>query len=271
MSEYAPRAITALFDKIAASTSAVMSGVIGDAAHTYGYHRGRNYIPADDYSVSMHAEDRQGDGEAACGLDLTWGNASDQYTVSRRLLDAANDSRMSKCREFYGSVDGSTVCGYDYAGGYAVTSDDSHLWHVHISLLRLYGSSSDPAELDGIAAVITGGSGGGGGSTTPPPSSGGTLHRPWPSYMPTDQYFGLITGPNESHGGYYVEEQPDVRAIQERMQALGYAPSVAGWADGIFEQPTADAVAAWQRALYAAQTSRYGEVWTDDWQRLFTY
>jgi hypothetical protein len=29
-------------------------------------------------------------------------------------------------------------------------------------------------------------------------------------------------------------------------------------------------VAAWQRAKYAQQTSRYGEIWSDDWARLFS-
>ena len=269
MGEYAPAAIQGLFNKIdAAIPGAIMGGIVGDQAHTYGYHRCRNVLPPDDYSVQL-ADDRAGDGDAASGLDISWDNASDQHTVSQRLMDAVHDSRMYACREAYGSVDGVNVCGTDYTSGWQAwsgASDDSHLWHVHISILRRY--ANDDAALDGIAQVVTGGSGG---SSQPPPSSGGTLRRPWPSYMPADEYFGLITGPDESHGGYYANEQPDVKAIQQRLQALGYAPNVAGWADGLYEQPTADAVAAWQRALYAALTSRYGEVWSDDWQRLFTY
>lgn len=113
-----------------------------------------------------------------------------------------------------------------------------------------------------------------GGAPAPAPG-GAVLRRPWPSYMPQAQYFGLITGPNESHGGYYPAERADVKALQQRLIVLGYVPGVtnpaSGWADGLFEQPTADAVARWQRAKYAAQTSRYGEVWSDDWARLFTY
>jgi hypothetical protein len=154
MVEYAPKAITNLFNKIDAKIpAALMGGIIGDSAHTYGYHRGRNYVSSSDYSCQL-AADKQGDGEAACGLDISWSAASSQYTVSQRLLNAKNDSRMYACREFYGSTDGKYVCGWDYAGGYAVTSDSSHLWHVHLSILRQYANND--AALDGIAQVITG-------------------------------------------------------------------------------------------------------------------
>lgn len=163
MTEYAPSAIQGLFNDIkAVIPQAVMGGILGDSAHTYGYHRGRNYVSSSDYSVQL-ADDKQGDGEAACALDLSWSEASWQYTVSQRLLNAKHDSRMSACREFYGSTDGYNVCGWDYYGGYAVTSDDSHLWHIHLSILRKW--SNDSGALSGIADVITGvsGSGGGGG------------------------------------------------------------------------------------------------------------
>lgn len=155
MTEHAPAGITNLFNQIKAGIPAAQnSGIVGDSAHDYGYHRGRNYVGSDDYSVQL-AEDKQGDGEAACGLDLTWSEAQWQYTVSQRLLDAAHDSRMAPVREFYGSVDGVHVIGWDYPGGYPVTSDDTHLWHVHVSVLRAF--SNDTAALSGVAAVITGG------------------------------------------------------------------------------------------------------------------
>jgi hypothetical protein len=158
MAEHAPGGILRLFDKInAAIPEAINSGVVGDSAHDYGYHRGRNYLPSSDYSVT-YPEDREGDGEAACGLDLSWSDAQWQYTVSQRLLNAANDSRMHACREFYGSVDGRNVVGYDYYEGRPGTSDDTHLWHIHLSILRKYSESD--ADLDGIAQVITAGGSG---------------------------------------------------------------------------------------------------------------
>jgi N-acetylmuramoyl-L-alanine amidase len=87
--------------------------------------------------------------------------------------------------------------------------------------------------------------------------------------LPPGNYFGLISGPRESHGGYYVWERTYVKSIQRRLIRLGYVPGVqdvdSDWADGIFRQPTKDAVAAWKHEKWAAETTRFGEVWQDDW------
>lgn len=160
MVEFAPQAITNLFNTVNdRMPSALMGGIIGDQAHTYGYHRGRNYVGGNDYSVQT-PPDKKGNGEAACGLDISWNKAEDHYTASKRLLNAKNDSRMDVVREFYGSTDGRTVCGWDYWGNYAVTSDDSHLWHIHLSILRQYSENND--ALQKVADVITGKSSSGG-------------------------------------------------------------------------------------------------------------
>jgi len=157
MTEYAPNAIKHLFDTVhAAIPQAILSGIVGDSAHTYGYHRGRNYVGSNDYSVQT-PPDKKGNGEAASAIDMSWSEANWQYTVSQRLLNAKNDSRMNPIREFFGSTDGRNVCGWDYYGNYSVTSDDSHLWHVHISVLREYADND--AALQGVAQVITGASG----------------------------------------------------------------------------------------------------------------
>ncbi len=155
MAEYAPQAITDMFNAIKAGIpSALMAGIIGDSAHTYGYHRCRNVVSSSDYSVQK-PPDKKGDAQAACALDISWSKASDQYTVSKRLMAAKNDSRMAPIREFYGSENGTSVCGWDYYGGYPVTSDDSHLWHIHLSILREYATNT--AALQKVAEVITGG------------------------------------------------------------------------------------------------------------------
>jgi len=154
MAEYAPEAILRLFDAVrAAIPAAVNAGVIGDASHDYGYHRGRDYVGADDYSA-QYPQDLAGDGQAACGLDLSWTAEGPQFDVSARLLAAAADPRMYPVREFYGSTDGLDVCGWDYTGGYPVSSDDSHLWHVHLSIHREH--ANDWAALAPIADVIAG-------------------------------------------------------------------------------------------------------------------
>lgn len=126
--------------------------------------------------------------------------------------------------------------------------------HVHVSGLAADDENASPWPI----VYASGGSG----------PSEPHLRRSWPSYVPTNEYFGHISGPNASHGGYYAKEQPDIRAIQDRLNKLGYN---AGAVDGIFGNQTKSAVSRWQSALYAHLTTRYGEVWTDDWQRLFTY
>lgn len=94
---------------------------------------------------------------------------------------------------------------------------------------------------------------------------------PWP--LPRDHWFGLITGPAKSHGGYYEWERPYVRLIQQAVVRKGHVPGVtdpaSGWVDGLFEQPTADAVASWQRAEMPG-TEFFGQVWSDDWPKLLS-
>lgn len=157
MAEYAPQAIRDLFDQIkAAFPSAIMSGIIGDQAHTYGYHRGRHYVNAGDYSVQYGPEDTTGDGEAACGLDISYGNAADHYLVTQRMLDAVGNPAMDLCREYYGSTNGWDVVGYDYTEGHPASSDPSHCWHGHWSFRRLTATTSLRAVGDVITGTTTG-------------------------------------------------------------------------------------------------------------------
>ena len=109
-----------------------------------------------------------------------------------------------------------------------------------------------------------------GGWVQPPP-------QPAPSApafpLPRNEYFGLITGPSQSHGGYYASERPPIRMIQQALIRKGYVPGVSDpgsrWADGIFERPTADAVTRFQRAQMPG-TQFYGQVWWDDWAKLLS-
>lgn len=87
----------------------------------------------------------------------------------------------------------------------------------------------------------------------------------WP--LPRDHFFGLITGPERSHGGHYPYERPHVARIQQALQRKGFAPADPRWADGKFERPTYVSVEAWQRR-HMPGTQYYGEVWWDDWAKL---
>jgi hypothetical protein len=160
--EYAGKGPLACWEAIdAAVGSAQLSGIVGDQAHTYGYHRGRNYVPSSDYSVQQ-ADDQAGPGYAASALDVTLSDA-DMKAVSKRLNAAVNagDPRLRCLREWYGTIDGLTVTGRDVRTGNYLTSDDSHLWHVHLSFYRRW--ADDETEARQVAAVCTGSS-----STTTP-------------------------------------------------------------------------------------------------------
>lgn len=156
MAEHAPDGLQWLAREIIkVIPTAEMSGIVGDPSHTYGYHRARNVLPGGDYSVQLPT-DHRGDGDAASALDIKY-SAKWMKIVTQRLMDSAkdqNDPRLNCVREFFGTVNGSTVAGWDTYYGTPATSDDSHLWHVHISVLRQY--NNDKTKLADILSVIKG-------------------------------------------------------------------------------------------------------------------
>ena len=90
---------------------------------------------------------------------------------------------------------------------------------------------------------------------------------PWP--LPPGQYFGLITGPAASHGGFYPADQAYIRQIQQALIRQGYVPGVtdpaASWADGSYTQATQAAVLRFQQAAGLPKT---GNITAADWARL---
>lgn len=114
----------------------------GIYANKPGYHNCRSNLPTYDYSVCDQPPDGGGPSNKACAIDWTFPEAhSGNYTkiakYTTRLLNSAkdpNDNRLNGWREFYGQADtDSYVEGWDCRYGYAVTSDSSHLWHLHLS------------------------------------------------------------------------------------------------------------------------------------------
>ena len=92
---------------------------------------------------------------------------------------------------------------------------------------------------------------------------------PLPYPLPYGHYFGNIDGDERSHGGYYVSERPWIKSIQEALAILGFTPNgpadlTNGWCDGLFEQPTIDAAAAFQRKFRPNGTEFWGQIWDDD-------
>lgn len=138
--------------------SAVLSGIVGDPQHQAegGYHISREDQPdPDDYSIQL-AEDKEGPNNTAAAVDMNHSPA-EMLLVTNRLLASAkdvNDPRLNYTREFYGTVNGKSVQGWDTYYGRAATSDNSHLWHIHISFLRKY--VNDPVAMAAVLSVIKG-------------------------------------------------------------------------------------------------------------------
>lgn len=139
-----------------------LGGIVGDAAHGYGYHLAPNQLPNSDYSM-QEADDR-GSGvnsNYSSALDITMSHTG-MVAVTNNLLKAArdpDDDRVGIAREFYGQADeDSHVEGLihdddEYAWRDA-TSDSSHLWHVHIGFFRKW--NNDKAKLALFLEVLLG-------------------------------------------------------------------------------------------------------------------
>jgi hypothetical protein len=122
-----------------------------------------------------------------------------------------------------------------------------------------------PAELDwaypGVLEAL--------GFATPVPPVGPGHVPPWP--LLPGQYFGLESGPNESIGGHYPADRGWIRQIQQALIRKHDVPGVtdpaASWANGIYTEPTREAVLRFQKAAGLPQT---GNVKQADWARLLS-
>lgn len=94
---------------------------------------------------------------------------------------------------------------------------------------------------------------------TPPPVSPQAPIFP----LRPGHYFGLITGPDESHGGAFASERPWVEMIQKKLRDLGI---YLGAVDGKFGRLTFNAVWEFQKRKGIAVD---GEVGPQAWRALF--
>lgn len=137
--------------------AATFSGIVGDLQHRLegGYHISRQDQPSDNYSCQL-PEDREGRADDAAAVDMNM-MPKDMTLVTGRLLKSAkdkNDPRLDCVREFFGTLDGKVVTGWDCYNYEPSSSDDSHLWHLHMSILRKF--VRDAVALRGPLSVIKG-------------------------------------------------------------------------------------------------------------------
>ena len=156
MGEYAPDTLVAAGREIARRLGGTFSGVVGDQAHGYGYHRSRNELRrrglTGDYSILL-SDDTRGPGDAASAIDVKL-PPSQMVAVTKRLLARKESATATTyLREFFGTLDGRHVTGWDFRRQKSAIADDSHLWHLHLSVIRRY--ADDETAANAIVALTT--------------------------------------------------------------------------------------------------------------------
>jgi hypothetical protein len=152
-----PDAIEYLWEKLHEMEPTSQLG--GIFANKPGYHNTRDGNDPHNYSV-VDKQDKGGPGNLAAALDWTFPEAQhgDYTRISKyasKLLASGkdpNDTRLDWMREFYGQADkDSAVEGWDFRYVVAVSSDDSHLWHIHFSFSR---DSLTTANMDKLLDIL---------------------------------------------------------------------------------------------------------------------
>lgn len=159
MTTLAPNTLRWLFTEVKkVIPSAVLSGITGDSAHAARgcFHISRQDQPSGRYCVTP-PNDSRGPSDLASAIDINFSDAN-MKRVTTRLINAIDrkDPRAQHIAEVYGTANGRTVTGRLF-GDYA-TSDDSHLWHVHLAIHR--DAVTNPQVVRDVLAIIAG-------STTP--------------------------------------------------------------------------------------------------------
>jgi hypothetical protein len=215
----------------------------GIYAHKPGYHSSREENQANwpgNYSIKVSL-DRQGPSDKAAAIDYTMSDAEMRRRTGYLARAAERrDPRLAAVREFYGTLDSRSVYGRikdSRTGAWRASSaDSSHLWHVHISVLRAYTNTWE--ELAPLLSVL----------------AGESLDE-W-----RDRQGGIIMLPRKGQEGEHVE------TIQRMLVALGHDTVPPGGDaemryDGIYGDGTAAAVNAF-RARFGAEPANRVTPWT---------
>jgi hypothetical protein len=133
----------------------------GIYANKSGYHNSVNSNKKGwpgDYSIRLPLDLTMPDNKARA-IDLTMDDNQMVLRTGYLIASAQHpeDNRLYGVREFYGTVDLNNVTGLSQTGTgdwVWVTSDDSHLWHDHISEFTEYADDMDAQKA--IASVLSG-------------------------------------------------------------------------------------------------------------------
>ena len=132
-------------------------GAPGDNNHLRGRHRSRDWDLTSAYCTNRSyattdARDKAGHGSWYRAIDVGI-TGQTLYAASRRMdtlvRSGADGGRVA---EWFGTFDGKTVVGW--FEGHAASSDESHLFHLHVGVWTRY--ADDPALMGLLYQTITG-------------------------------------------------------------------------------------------------------------------
>lgn len=283
----APSTLVALQNKLVTRLGTTNLGIVGDDRHvaTGGYHIGamslRKAGMGDDYSLTF-ALDSQANHDYACAIDIGGGSQL-LMTLGTRIVHALknHDPRVyGKVRAVNAPFDGTSIDRrYDAENPNTPLDDNTQASddrnHIHIEFYRTLVLNQSVMDdfFDVMAGVVVTPAK----PVTPAPvtPSKGKLYQghPVPTLLTrSGHYLGLITGPPKSHGGFNITERPIIKVLQQRLIVCGFVAGItnpnSAWVDGLFENPTAAAVTNFQKK-HMPHTKFYGQVWADDWRKLF--
>jgi hypothetical protein len=276
----APITLVTLQNKLVHNLGTRNLGIVGDASHvaTGGYHIGarslRDAGMGGDYSLE-YALDNNATHDYACAIDIG-GSGDLLMKLGNRIVNALknHDPRVyGKVRAVNAPWGGVTADRRWDAESPTTTRDDnvqssSDRGHIHLEVYRTLVMKQ--SVVDGIYNVFAGV------VPTPSPTPATKIHQgaPVPDLIKrgSGRYFGLKSGPKNSLGGVTSEERHYIKMLQQRLIACGFVNITrdprSSWADGVFEMPTFFAVSNFQRH-HMPGTRYYGQVWYDDWKKLF--
>jgi len=131
-------------------------GAPGDNNHLYGRHRSANWDRQSVYCTdrsygTTSTRDHVGgqDWYRACDVGI---QGQTLYDASHRMDALVRSGQAPGVAEWFGTFDGQNVVGW--YEGHPSSSDDSHLWHLHVGLWN--DSANDPELMRLLLATITG-------------------------------------------------------------------------------------------------------------------
>lgn len=144
------------------NTGPASVGVKGNAAHLSGGHRSQEWLKRSAYCENRTYATQSnltGTQLLVCSaLDFTpgaWGTADNRAkmrVLTKRTIDAMKAGRCDELLEVFGTLDGKTVTGWRNDLNVVVSSDSSHLDHLHLRFDRRY--ANDNAVMSKVAAIL---------------------------------------------------------------------------------------------------------------------